>query len=104
MEHVNERSTAYLSVTFRDKDSVEQAPSAVTYRVDDVDSGAEIRESTSIAAAGTVQITLTPSDNVIVGENHEKELRRVTVEATYGADDAVREQFLYAVKNLRAVV
>lgn len=104
MEQVNERSTAYLTVTFRDKAGAVAAPSTVTYSIHDVQSGAAIRAATPVSAGGSVEIVLTPADNAILSANSEKELRRVTIEATYGAEDAVRAQFLYYVKNLRAVV
>ena len=45
MEQVNERSTAYLTVTFKDKDRAAQQPTAASYRIDDVATGTEIRDT-----------------------------------------------------------
>jgi hypothetical protein len=103
MEQVNERSTAYLTVTFRDKAGATAAPSTISYQVEDVDSGVAIRAATAVAPAESVEIVLAPSDHVILGNGFRDERRCVTVEATYGADDAVRSQVVYRVVNLRAV-
>jgi len=100
---VNERSTAYLSLTFLDKAQSPAEPLTVTFRIDDVASGAEVRGDTSITPAESVEITLTPADNVILNPNLAQEMRRVTVVGTYGVDDAVRSQFVYQVRNLSGV-
>lgn len=105
MDRVKEKSTAYLTVTFRDKAGAAQAPASAKYRIDDVTSGIEMLADTDITAvAGTVELTLPPSVNALVNGANPNELRRVIVVALYGADDAVRDEYLYEVVNLAGVV
>ena len=104
MEQVNERSTAYLTVTFKDKAGAAQQPTAASYRIDDVATGQEIRDDTAITpAASTVEITLTPADNAMVSATRPIEVHALTVTATYGDADAVRGVYLFEVANLMAV-
>lgn len=104
LESVNERSTAYLTVTFRDKAGAEQAPASASYRIDDAGSGQAVRAATPIMAPGsTVEITLTPDDNRLLDEANPYERRRVTVAAEYGAADAVNVEYVYQVIGLAGV-
>lgn len=104
MDRVNERSTAYLSVSFRDKAGALQSPSAITYRVDDEATGAAIRAETPISApASEVEIVLTPADNAMRAPRLAVERHVVTVIGSYGDDDQVTAQFVYEVINLQAV-
>lgn len=103
METVNERSTAYLQMTFNDKVGASQVPTSITYRIDDKDTGTEIKADTAVSPAGTVEITLAPEDNRILNSVGRNEWRRVTVRATYGADQQVTGEFLYRVINLVGV-
>lgn len=100
MPDVRERSTAYLTVSFRDKDGNLAAPTAANYRIDCVTTGAAIRGVTALTPASTIQITLTPADNAIVQTKDVRETRRVTVHAEYGAGDEVNDQYDYDVVNL----
>ena len=103
MERVNEQSTAYVTATFRDKTGTAATPTAISYRIDDVATGQEIRDDTAITpAASTVEITLTPVDNAVVSPRLEVEKHVVTITGTYGEDDAVRAQYVYEVVNLQA--
>lgn len=100
---VNEKSTAYLTVECLDKAGVAAAPSALSYQIHDVASGAEVRAATALAAAAEVEITLTPADNTLVDASRDRETRRVTISATYGASDQVHDVYEYDVKNLVAI-
>lgn len=97
---VNEQSTAYLTVEFRDKAGDLQAPSSARYRVDCPAPSSELRAWTALGAASSVEIELNAEDNTMVNGNRPYELRRVTVEATYGADDKLVAEFDYRVRNL----
>lgn len=104
MERVNEKSTAYLSITFRDKAGAAQAPAAAKYRIDDVVTGQPVRAETEIASPGsTVELTLTVDDNTLKNPIAATEQRRVTVTGEYGAGDAVRAEYIYEVVNLVGV-
>ena len=100
---VNEGSTAYLEISFYDKDNNAATPSTVTYRIDDLNSGAEIRADTSVSPASSVEITLTPDDNKILDTTSAYEKRLVTIKTTFGTDDGMNEEYTYLVKNLAGV-
>lgn len=102
MDTVNEGTTAYLSVAFKDKDGVAAAPSSVSYRIDCLTTGTAILGDTSVSASATVSITVTAAQNAILG-SRSMERRRVTITGTYAGSEAVREQFDYQVRNLSAV-
>ena len=97
---VKERTTAYLTVTFRDKAGTAVAPAAATYSVYDMTTGTEIRAATAISPAPSVEITLGATDNAIQNPGNARERRRVTVRATFGADDELNDEFEYYVQNL----
>ncbi len=103
MMQVNEGTTAYLSATFSDKTGTADTPSTITYRIDDVHSGTEIRNATTVTAASTVEITLSPVDNRILNTAQNYETRRVTVVASYGASDQVTAEYTYRVTPLVGV-
>lgn len=102
-QRVNEQSTAWLTVAFKDKAGAAQAPASATYRIHDVASGDLVREATLTAPGSTVEIVLTDEDNALRNEAAGYEERRVTVEAQFGAGDAVTAEFRYRVINLAGV-
>ena len=103
MHIVPQRTTAYLTVTFRAKDGVAVAPESVDYRIDCLTTSTAIKASTAVSPAATVEIVLSADDNDIVDETNTREARRVTVTAVYGAGDEANDEFDYAVKNLSGV-
>lgn len=104
MERVNEKSTAYLTVTFRNKAGAAQAPTSAKYRIDDVTTGQQVRGDTDIASPdSTVEVTLTVDDNTLKNPIAAAEQRRVTVTGTYGDGDEVRAEHIYEVLNLAGV-
>ena len=104
MQQVNEQSTAYLTVTFRNKAGVAEAPATAKYRIDDVASGSAVLGETAITpVAATVEVRLTPANNTLLVAGNPAELRRVTVIGEYGQDDAVTSEYLYEVVNLSGV-
>lgn len=100
---VNEGTTAYLTVTFKDKAGVNAAPASATYRLDCLTTGTAIKPPTALPAGASVEVTLTKTDNRIVTAANVRERRRVTVVGTYGADDQVQQEYDYDVLNLRFV-
>lgn len=103
MQRVNERSTAYLTVTPKDKAGAAQAPTTMTYRIDDVLTGTEILADTSVAPGSVVEIPLTPEQNRMLSAVNSVERRRVTVTAAYGISDQVCSEYVYEVVNLAAI-
>lgn len=103
MEVINEGTTHYLTVEFRDKANVLAAPTGIFYRIDDVLSGDAVLADTAIGAASSVEITITPTQNAIINPFNPTEVKRVTVKATYAGSEAINDEFEYAVFNLRRV-
>lgn len=103
LERINEKSTVWLKLTFRDKAGAVQAPASATYRIHDVGSGALVREETLPNPGSEVEITLTDEDNALRNPAAPYEKRRVTVEAQFGQGDAITGEFVYLVLNLAGV-
>lgn len=103
MQRINEKSTSYLNVSFRDKEGALAVPTSISYRIDCVTTGTAVLAPTALAAASEVEITITPTQNAIVTSSNATEQKRVTVTAVYGASDQVTSQFDYLVKNLSGV-
>lgn len=102
---VNENTSARLRIRFLDWDDVDQAPASASYRVDDVESGTEIRGDTAIASpTSPYDITLIgTSDNPILNDDNSFERRRVTITGDYGGGDEVNGHFDYLVRNLSKI-
>lgn len=100
MRLVNERTTSWITARFRDRNRQLAMPSAVTYRIDCLTTGTQIRGWTSIAPAAEVEIAVSAEENAILG-GHEREKRCVTVVATYGEgnDDQVTDRVKFEVLN-----
>lgn len=103
IESVNERTTAYLTVTMRDKAGALAAPTGLTYRIDCLTTGTEILADTVLTPVDTVEIELTATQNRIVSAGNKAERRRVTVSATYGADDELHEDYEYQVVDVPGI-
>lgn len=103
METVNEGSTCYVTVTFLDKDGNQTAPSSATWEAIDLKSGSVLQVETALTPAASIEITVPASVNDIYDSTKTEEIRRITVKATYGADDKVNSQYDYRVINLSRV-
>lgn len=102
-EFVNEQTTCYITVNFKDKDEIITAPTSAVAEINCLTTGTEMRASASITAAGTVEITVTPAQNAINDSNNGMELRELTATATYGVSDSLKSRFRYYVRNLKAI-
>lgn len=87
MDIVIEGDNASVTISWFDKVGVAEAPISASYRINDIDSGEQIRGDTSLSATETVTIELTQSDNQILDSTKEHEGRRLTATAVYGTDD-----------------
>ena len=91
MNSVVAGSTSYLTVNFFDEDGNPAAPSTLSYKVDNLDTGAAIRASTSITPSTSVEITLTADvDNVAPTSSNAYDTRRVTVTGVYPSAQTVQ--------------
>ena len=100
---INENSTSWLELSFFDKVGLPESPVSISYRIDCLTNGAEVRADTALAAGSSVEVELTTADNAIITQTNKEEHRRVTVTASYGSGQAHIERFDYMVQNLRAV-
>lgn len=102
MKIVNEGTKAVLTVTFRDENDALAAPTSIRYRIDDEKDGesTEVLDWTSVAAASSVDISITSSQNAILNDDDEDEIRTVTVEATHGAGDLLTGEYTFRLKSL----
>lgn len=103
MVEVNERTTSYLTVTFKDKAGTAVAPSSATYRIDCATTGQAVKPVTALGAGAAVEITITPAENAIVNAENVLEIKRVTVVGVYGPTDEVTADYDYLVRNLKHV-
>ena len=100
---VNENSTAYLTLTFKDKNGNLATPQTIIYNIHCLTNGQEIKGDTNVTPASSVEITITPNENRIIDPNNKYERRLVTVTATYNANDEVTAEYEYKVLNLRYI-
>lgn len=100
---INENSTAYLTVTFKDKNGVLVTPTTVTWKAHDKLTGTVLQAVTSLVAASTIEITIPHTVNVLLDPAHPKEVRVVTIEAVYDDTQHINAQYEYAVQNLKYI-
>jgi archaellum component FlaG (FlaF/FlaG flagellin family) len=105
LTEITEETTAYLTVTFYDKNGAASAPASATYQVHDVESGTVMKASTAITPiAATVEIELPGATvNALVNQSNQRERRRVTVTATYGTSDTLNSVYDYLVVGLEKI-
>lgn len=91
MNQVIAGTTSYLTANFFDEDGNPSAPISVSYKVDNLDTGAAIRGSTSATPSANVEITLTADvDNVAPTSPNAYDTRRVTVTGVYASAQTVQ--------------
>ncbi|NOZ53811.1 MAG: hypothetical protein GXP08_11880 [Gammaproteobacteria bacterium] len=98
---VNENSTRYLDIIFKDENDVLAAPNSVVYRIDCVTTGTSVKSDTTVNTPGdTMRINLNKTETAIVADTNKQELKRVSIIAIYGANDEENDEFDFYVKNL----
>jgi hypothetical protein len=105
MNTVNEASTAYVGVTFVDKAGAAAQPSAATWRLDCLTTGAQLVGATNLSASGgTAEVTIPATATEIQTATNRTETKRLTVIAQYGSGaDQVTDDFDFQVRNLKFV-
>jgi hypothetical protein len=105
----NEKETGYITLTFTDEDDNAVTPDSATYTLYNEADNAIInsREGTTISPlAASVDIELTPSDNVIVDtalDNNVYEIHVLMIEWVYNTDKQGKDEHRFNVKNLTKV-
>ena len=100
---INEDTTAYLTVSFTDKDGNAAVPSSASYRIDCLTTGQEVKDDTALTPASSIEITLSAADNAIITQTNAIERRLVTVWATYAGSEGVKDEYEYNLQNMRKV-
>lgn len=98
---INEKSVAYLTIKFYDKDNNLAAPASATWEVHDLESGTELLAATAIdPIASSVEVTLTTAINTFVSPLNDEETRRVTVKAIWGSGGTTNAEVDYNLDDL----
>ena len=96
-----ERSGFSTTAYFRDNSGAASAPTTVHYRIDDPLTDTNITGWTSISAAASVTVTVLPSENRIVNNSKNTELRQLTVAADKGLSTETRDTLEWRVVNIQ---
>jgi hypothetical protein len=101
MEKIVAGNTCVLSLSFTDETGAEVTPSAAAYTVEDVGSGEVLKASTAFTpSAGSYDLEISYLYNAIINPLLIKEIRRVTVNFTYGLSNKKGVSvYLYALIN-----
>lgn len=108
-----EKSTGYVSLKFYDKDDTLSAPNSIEYYVHNITEDEKVKDWTSITASSEIEITLdetlttlsNPPEDPLEPDEDENlaEVFRLSVKASYGADDKLNYQTQYTVKDLSRI-
>lgn len=106
LDEVTERSTSFVTATFRDEDSVLVVPDSATVRIDDEKRRVNIRPATALGSlASAIEVEITSDENRIIKSRSKYEVRTVTVEYDYdGSTKHGTAQYRYKLLNLYGVV
>ncbi len=101
---VKEQSVCYITVSFYDKTGALATPTSATWEVHDKSSGQVMQAATNMTPiASQYEIEILSSVNTLVDPAHGKEIRVLTIKATYGVGKSVLDEFEYEVIGLSFV-
>lgn len=101
MDVVNEGTTTIITVSFYNENNEPITPDSVIYRLDDIYSGTEIKDDTSITPGESVDITISSTENRIVNRNRPVEKRIMSVKYTYAGNSKTGyDSYIYMIQNL----
>jgi hypothetical protein len=110
VDSVNERSRYFTRVSFTDENGDPVTPMTAEYKIDDIDSGLEVRGWTDITTlAEQVDVPWETTDTEILDETKPHELRRMTWRWTYmsptspPAESDGTGEYLLVIKNLKGI-
>lgn len=96
---VKEGSAFTATAYFRDAGAA-STPTNVQYRIDNLTTGENIADWTTVAAAANVSISVTATHNAIRSQCNRAERLQLTVDADHGLATQVRESVVYEVENV----
>jgi len=101
---INERSTAIVTLSFKDEDGVNAIPTSGVYRLTDLRSGTTIRNWTALPSlAASVEITLTQSDTRILTSTNDYEERLITVFWKYSTTKHGSDDYRVRIRNMHNI-
>jgi len=102
MDTINEETTAIVTIGFQDENEEGVIPDSASFILYDKFSGT-VRRSGSLGALDTsVDLELTPDDNVILNQGNRYEIAVLYVEFTYSGRQGSSEYY-YKILNLAKV-
>lgn len=104
LDTVKERSIAYLTVSFYDKNNALVVPSSATWQVHDLETKTVLQAATAMTPiASQFELTLTSTINALLSQDHMEETKRVTIKALYGVGLEVNAEYDYEIRSLEWV-
>ncbi len=97
---INEGSSAFLTITFKDQTGAGVTPTSAAYRLDNAGTQAKDWEAFTPSSSSYI-IEITGAENAILNPELAQEIMTVTVRWTYGIGSSGTESFEYVIKNLR---
>lgn len=103
-DHIREKSQHVISVKFKTRSTAAlTTPTNVYYRLDDLTSGNQILDWTSVSTDDEIDITITAAQNALQDQCKAYETHELTVAANYGLSTQFIDSITYQVENLRGV-
>ena len=100
-QSVNDKSTAWLTVSLFDRFNNPSPPSSVIYRIDCLSTGQNILAATTINGPGaSFDIQILAAYDAILNAANSEEIKRLTITAIYGSNDQLTAQYDWIVVNL----
>lgn len=102
----NEGETGFITLAFTDEDEVAVTPDSATYTLYNEETGAVINNRTAVvigSLASSIDLELTPADNVLVNSSKIKEAHILFVQWVYNTNKVGHEEYRFWVRNLTKV-
>lgn len=100
----NEKQSTKVTVVLTDFDGNPAAPTSMTWRVDDLETGDEIKGDTAIATpTDTEELLLGVAEMSMNNPARAIEGRVVSIKAVYGPNDELLKSWVVEVVNLREI-
>lgn len=97
---INESSSAFITITFKDQTGAGVTPTSAAYRLDNA--GVQVKGWEAFTPSSSSHIIeITGAENAILNPELAQEIMTVTVRWTYGTGSSGTESFEYVIKNLR---
>lgn len=97
---VNEKTNFTATVNFRDRATKAAAtPTTIQYRIDDLTTRIEVTDWTTVSAASSITIAISPTQNAIQDDSSRFERRQLLVKADDGLSTQAIGQAVWRVVN-----